>query len=132
MDIQTPNIIGGNLPSLLTATHGFSVDNGVDVVTAGVKGYFHMPYDYTITGWSLIGNISGAATVDVWSKHLAIPTVTDTIVGTAKPSTSSQFQSSTTLTGWNTHITAGDIVGYNIDNIALFNQLTFNLHLLRV
>jgi hypothetical protein len=23
MDIQTPNIIGGNLPDKLTATHGF-------------------------------------------------------------------------------------------------------------
>lgn len=113
-------------------THGFSVDNGVDVVTAGVKGYFVMPYDYLITGWSAVGNKIGSCIIDIWVTVDGIPTILDSITGTAKPTLDNdQYLMSTTLTDWDTHIAAGSIAAYYIEDCSGFNQLSFQLNVVR-
>jgi hypothetical protein len=66
-------------------------------------------YTGTITGWYLTTNPGASVTVDVWKVSNGVPTNTNSITGTAKPSTtSSRFNSSTTLTGWTTSVSAGD------------------------
>ena len=58
---------------------------------------------------------SGSIVIDVWKDTYANfpPTVADTITASAKPTLSSATKSDdTTLTGWTTAVTAGDVFGF--------------------
>lgn len=82
----------------------FRVDGQGFVLTTGVKGpVLTATFAGTITGWYIHGNASGSIVFDIWKKSFAtgsIPTVTNTITASAKPTLSSAFAAmSTTLTG---------------------------------
>jgi len=54
------------------------------------------------------------------------------IAGTAKPTLSSvQKNRTTTLTGWTTAITAGDILEFNVDSVATVVRVTLSLTVTR-
>lgn len=98
--------------------------------STGVKGYLYVPYDMTINGWRIMADQSGSCVIDVWNAPFASypPTVADTITASAKPTLSAAaVASSTTLTGWTTAITAGDVLGFNVDSNATCKQVTFIL-----
>ena len=101
-----------------TASIGITIDGGGSAITTGAKGYFRVPYAATITGWYLVASPSGSLVIDVWKAAGSIPTVANTIAGSEKPTLSSaQINSDTNLTTWtSTAITAGDIMGYNVDS----------------
>ena len=100
-------------------------------ITTGLTRYYVAPYDCIITGWSIVAEgISPTCTIDVWkiASGTSLPTVLDTITGTALPdlNTGNVIRSST-LTGWTVAVTAGDILGFNIDAVA--NALTIKINL---
>ena len=100
-----------------TSSVGLTIDGGGSVITTGVKGYVVVPYGATITGWYLIGTPSGSLVIDVWKASGAIPTVANTIAGTEKPTLSSaQLANDTDLSSWTPGITAGDVIGFNVDS----------------
>lgn len=109
--------------------HGISIDNGVEPIIAGFKGYFIMPYDCTIVSWSLIGDTTGSVVFDIWAKTGAVPTATDTITAAAKPTlTSELYATSSALTGWTVNLNGGDIIAYNVDSTDTFTQLQLILN----
>lgn len=74
-------------------------------------------YNGTITGWYLTVYPSASVTVDVWKVSGGVPTISNTITASAKPSTTSaRFNSSTTLTGWSTTVNSGDYFMMNVDS----------------
>jgi len=88
------------------------------VVTTGGKSRTRVisPYTGTITGWKLVSDTSTTSTLDVW-KDTVIPDNADSITGSAKPSlTAAEFNSSTTLTGWTTSVTEGDILMLEVES----------------
>jgi hypothetical protein len=89
-----------------------------DASVTGIIGYITIPYNGTITGWQVIGDVSGDCVFDVWKQSAGIlPTVADTVAGTEKPTlTAQQINSDLTLTSWTTAVTAGDIVAINLDS----------------
>jgi len=95
-----------------------------DASTTGLIGYITIPYNGTITGWQVIGNISGNCTFDVWKQSAGvIPTIADSIVGTEKPNLlAQQINSDLSLTTWTTAVTAGDIVAIVLDNGSILSQ----------
>lgn len=103
-----------------TKCFGITIDGGGVAITTGVKGYVEIPYDCVITGWTVIGDVSGAIVIDVWKDTYAnaLPTVADTIAGTEKPTiTASGIKGQDlALSSWTTTITAGDIIGFNVDS----------------
>ena len=104
-------------PSIKKTAFGVSLDGQGTTVSTGQKGYFRVPYSGTITGWSIISSVAGTIVFDVWKAAGTIPTVSNSITGSAKPTlTSSTYINSTTLTGWTTTVTAGDIIGFNVDS----------------
>lgn len=108
----------------------FLTDGGGLPLLAGVKGYLQIPFDCTITGWSLLGDTIGGCVIDIWKDTYANypPTIADTITGSAKPTISASDKgSSTTLTGWTTSITAGDILAFNVDSATNITKLTITL-----
>lgn len=111
------------LESIIGSDKG-SFGGGADANFTGVVGYVTIPYSGTITGWQVIGDISGNCTFDVWkSASGIIPTMANSIVGTEKPNLlSQQINSDLALTTWTTSVTAGDIVAIVLDNASILSQ----------
>jgi hypothetical protein len=109
---------------------GITVDGGGSAITTGAKGYVTVPFAGTISAWYLTGDQSGSIVFDVWkiATGSALPTVTNTITASAKPTLSSAAAgNSSTLTGWTTSVSAGDIIGFNVDSITTLTKATLVL-----
>lgn len=100
------------------ATIGATIDGSGGVITPGQKGYVQVPYACTINSWRIIANAAGSIVIDVWKTAApTIPTVANTITGSALPTLSSQqTAASSTLTGWTTSVAANDIIGFNVNS----------------
>lgn len=108
----------------------FVIDGGGSALTAGVKGYVYMPFDCTITAVVMLGDQSGSVVVDIWKDVYANypPTNADSITAAANPTISSGVKSlDSTLTGWTTAVTAGDVIGFNVDSATAITLLTVAL-----
>lgn len=94
----------------------FGVSSG-DVITTGAKGRKACTVSGTITGWKLITDTASTITVDVWKANNSIPTNSNSITASAKPSiTGGQYASSTTLTGWTTSVSDDDVFVFEVES----------------
>ena len=78
----------------------------------------------------MLADQSGSAVVDLWVDSYANypPTDADSITASAVPTiTSSTKSQDSTLTGWTTSVTAGDILGFNVDSASTIERLTIAL-----
>lgn len=110
------------------ATFGFTIGDGSATLTTGQKGYVRMPYRGTITGWSIqAAGSSPTCTIDVWkvSSGTALPTVSNTIMGTKPALATGNAIASINLLNWNPKINANDIVGFNLDAVANATFINF-------
>lgn len=116
-----------------TTSFGVAVDGSGGVITTGQKGYVRIPYNFTITSWTLIGSPSGSITFDIWKRAGAIPTVANTIItGGTKPGfTTNTFATTSTLTGWNITGATGDVIGWNVDGCTATTVATLQLFVTR-
>ena len=108
----------------------FIIDGGGSAITTGVKGFLEIPFACTISRATLLADQSGSIVVDVWKDTYANypPTVADTITASAKPTISSATKSQdSTLTGWTTSVSAGDILGFNVDSASTVTRVTVAL-----
>ncbi len=98
-----------------TRTFGITVDGGGSVLTTGAKGFRSFPVAGTITKWRIIANAAGNLVFDVKkSTYAAFPTQSS-IVASAPPTLSGvQNNEDSTLSGWTTAISAGDVFGFEI------------------
>lgn len=106
---------------------GITIDGGGAVITTGLKGYVSIPFSGTITQWDLVADVAGDIVIDIWKDTYANfpPVVADTITGTEKPTlAASQKNQDTALTTWNTTVTAGDQVAFNVDSVATVKRVT--------
>lgn len=115
-------------PSVSTSGLVCIIDGGGSVPTTGSKGYLQIPFNCTINSWSILADRSGSAQVTVKkSTYAGFPT-TASIVASLPPNISSaQNATSSTLTGWTTTITAGDILEFNLDSIATCQRIMLEL-----
>lgn len=105
---------------------GITLDGGGSAITTGTKGYIEVPYNATINRVTMLADQSGSCVVDVWKDTYANypPTVADTITASAKPTITTAIKSQdSTLTGWTTSITAGDVLGFNVDSCSTITRL---------
>lgn len=123
---------GGGSGTLTKYTVGITIDGGGSAISTGVKGYRSIPITGTITSVRLLADQSGNAVMDIWLDAFANfpPTVADTITAAAKPTLSAaDSYEDTTLTGWTTAVTAGDVLGFNVDSAATITRLTLELEI---
>lgn len=109
---------------------GITIDGGGSAITTGVKGFSSVPVSGTIVRARMMADQSGSAVIDVWKDIFANypPTVADTITAAAKPTLSTQDHSDdTTLTGWTTAVTAGDVLGFKVDSATTVTRVTLEL-----
>ena len=113
-------------------TVGITVDGGGSAVTTGLKGFRSIARTGTIVKARLLADQSGSVVFDIFNDIFANfpPTVADTITAAAKPTLSGADSSEdTTLTGWTTAVTAGDVLGFNVDSAATLTRVTLELEI---
>lgn len=123
---QTPGIKWADDISTLN----FIIDGGGSAITTGIKGDLVVDFPCTIVGHTLLADQSGSIVIDVWKDTYANfpPVVGDTITASAKPTLSTATKAQdTTLTGWTTSITAGDILRFNVDSVTTVTRVTLAL-----
>jgi hypothetical protein len=118
-------------PGSISGSFGITIDGAGSSITTGEKGYLIVPYNGTITGWTMIADQSGNCVIDVWKTGSGnIPTVVGTITGTEKPTLSSQqINSDLTLTSWTTGVNAGDIVAFNVDSVSTITRVNLSIYI---
>lgn len=98
---------------------GITLDGGGSVITTGLKGYITVPYAGTIISNTILCDQSGSIVIDVWKvAYSGFPgSVANTITASAPPTVSSaQKSTDSTLTGWTTSISAGDVLEFNVNS----------------
>lgn len=128
LEVPTKNALYDKIESLSSSgSFGITIDGGGSAITTGQKGYVSVPYGMTITGWDIFADQSGSIVVDVWKDTYANfpPIAGDSIAGTEKPTLSSaQKNQDTSLSTWTTTVTAGDVIGFNVDSAATVTRVT--------
>src|SRR5262245_11973383 len=131
--LTSGTVPSARLPARVGAV-GLIIDGGSSAITTGVKGFLRVPFAGTITGVTLLSTdasaTAGSIVVDLWKDTYATypPTVADSICASAKPTLASANKSEdTTLTGWTTAITAGDVLGINVDSASTVTRVTLLL-----
>lgn len=128
-DTITISASGGGGSS--TAAVGYTINGGGSVITTGVAGNgLYIPFACTITSVTMQANTTGSIVIDIWKDSYANfpPTVADSICGSAKPTiTSSNKSQNSTLTGWTTSVSAGDILYFNVDSVSSISNVVLTL-----
>lgn len=117
-----------------TCTINVIADNVGNALTTGVISDIEVPFDCTIKGVKLLADQSGSIVIDIWKDTYANypPTNADSITASAPPTISSTNKSSdSTLTGWTTSVSAGDILRFNIDSITTLTRISLALEVER-
>ena len=125
----TATAFAGNGAGLtwLSGTIGVTIDGG-SAITTGFKASLYVPYACTINSATLTANASGSIVVDIKkSTYSGFPT-TSSITASAKPTLSSaQKSTDTTLTGWTTSVSAGDVLEFYVDSATTVSKVTLVL-----
>jgi hypothetical protein len=109
-----------------TRSVGAIFNGGSSTPTAGQTVFVYVPYSGTITAATLIADQTGSAVVDVWKvARTSVPgTVANTITASDLPTLSSAVQETdTTLTGWTTSVSAGDVVYFHLNSASTVTNL---------
>lgn len=118
---QTPAGGGGPMYARGTWTNGgFAID-----ATTAPRIYVYFPTAGTITGVSLLTNGgTGSCVVDIiHCVYANFPTMSS-IAAAAKPTITSNVKYlDTTLTGWTTAVSAGDILGFELESSSVFTSI---------
>ena len=133
-NLNASNLATGTVPAAVlparVSSFGMIIDGAGSVITTGVKGYLEIPFACTITGVTLLADVSGSIVVDVWKDTYANypPVVGDKITASAPPTISAAIKSKdTTLTGWTKTIAAGDIIGFNVNSATTITKVTISI-----
>lgn len=120
---------------------GVTVDGGGSTPTTGVKGFVQVPFAGTITGWALVADEAGSASIDVWKiassappSAPAVPTSANKISASAPPSLSSAQSASGGSSGistWTTAVAAWDVIGFNLTAASTVKRITLQIFILR-
>lgn len=115
-----------------TFTVGVSVDGSQSPISPGFKGYRSVPFTGVITRARIFADVVGSIVFDIWNDTYANfpPTAADSICAAAKPTIAgaNKYQD-LTLTGWDVAVTAGDVLGFNVDSASTITKATLELEI---
>lgn len=100
------------------------------IVGVGTKGFTRVPFACTITGYTIQTGVAATVVLDVWkiAAGTAEPTNSNSITASAKPTlTADDVVHSTTLTGWTTSVSAGDLIGWEVEANDVAKFIGFSL-----
>ena len=106
------------------------IDGGGSPIATGQKAFTSIPFACTIQSITLLADVAGSVVVDIWKTTYASydpgthPAVGDSITASDLPTLSSAYKSTdSTLTGWTTAISAGDILQFVVNSASTVTRL---------
>jgi hypothetical protein len=123
-------ILTDSCPAAIT----LSKDNNGVTLPTGIQGDVYIPFSGSITGVTILTDISGSMVMDIWRASYASypPTAGNSICGGNYPTLVSAIKyQNTTLTSWTLGVTAGDILRFNINSVSSITRYTIELTLAR-
>lgn len=134
VDDQITTTSGDIINQIPSITHDItvSIDGGGSAITSGTA-WSQINYDCEIQSWTLLADQSGSIQLDIWKNSYANypPDDSDSITASAPPSISSAIKNtSSTLTGWTTTVTGGDILKINVDSCTTIERVALILTVL--
>lgn len=109
---------------ILTQSFTIIVGDRVNAITAGTIGCYEVPFACTITKVTLLADQTGSIVIDIKKSSYASYPTTSSIVASAPPTLSSaQKYQDSTLTGWTTAISAGDILEWSVTSASTVTQV---------
>ena len=111
-------------------TINVNFDNGTMPILIGDKTKIIIPENMTILSWTILSDTTGSITLDIWKSTYAAypPTVADSIVASTPPNiTSSNKNTSSTLTGWTTALSAGDVLIFTVSSNLTISNINVQL-----
>lgn len=113
----------------------FVIDGGGLVITTGLKGFVEVPFNCVITEAALFADQAGSIVVDVWrcgysafDGGVTHPASSDKITASAPPTLSGAAKGrDQTLTGWTKMLSAGDVLGFNVNSVSTVLRTTLTL-----
>ena len=119
-----------NTADIKLGTITYAIDGGGGVIQTGIRGDLEVPFNCTLTAVTALADQSGSIVVDIWKDTLANypPTDADSITASAPVTISSDTDSqNTTLSGWTTTVSAGDILRFNVDSCTSITRCVISL-----
>jgi hypothetical protein len=95
-------------------------------ITTGEKFWYTIPEDCEVESWQITADQSGSIVIDVWVEDYANypPDNADSICAAAPPTLSGSIKAaSSTLTGWTTALSSGDIIKFNVDSVSAVTRI---------
>lgn len=118
---QKVYVVGLSTTADLTRTINFVVDAGSAPMSSGIKGEMTLDVSGKIESWTIIGDQEAQVQFDVKKVDYANFPNYSSICGTERPTlgdisqgTRQRINTNTTLSTWNTALTAGDILQFEI------------------
>lgn len=100
---------------------GIVIDGAGTAITTGSKGTRYIPWNCTITGWSIQGTPSGSCVFDVKRSGTSI-------AGSEKPTLSgATTNEDLSLSTWTTSLTAGDVIEFVVDSASTVTRATVTI-----
>jgi len=135
----TPQTIASAMARSMPSGLEYTISNLGSVLITGVQPYLTVPYASTITGASMVCAPGGSSvTVDIWRCSYAQfdsgsthPVSADSICGGNPLVITNDAKTTSTLSGWNTSLNAGDVLAFNISSVSSATQATITLYLNR-
>jgi hypothetical protein len=117
--LLAPVFSGTQKSELITA-----IDGAGQNPTAGFHAFIPAPYNCVLTGWTLLGDQSGSAQLDIkWSTFANLPSTVSIVAGSG-PTLVNQQKASGSVSGWSPiAFNAGDVI--EVDVISASGALTF-------
>ncbi len=110
-----------------------TIDGGGAVISTGytLRG-IEIPFVATITGWTIISNVTGSIVLTVSKATYAAAQTYTVISGTEKPTLSSATKNQDlSLTTWTTAVAAGDLLQVAVDSASTLTRVVLNLRMTR-
>ena len=124
--------INNEVEILLESQANFMFDGSGSVLTTSMAVDLVVPFDATITSWSILGDVSGSITFGITkTTYSSFPTASSIVASAPPTMTTAQKATSSTLTGWTTTINAGDILQVTISSVSTLTRASLFLGLLR-
>lgn len=127
--------------AVLPGSIEFLIDGNGGVISARTWGYLTVPFNAALTSAELFSDQTGTIIVNVWKCTYAQfdagvmhPTAADSITGGNPPTiTNSTKYRDTSLGGWTVTLTKGDILAFNVPDVAVnITRVTLSLNLTRI
>lgn len=123
--------------SVTSGAFDVQIDGGGAVIATGIIGDVYIPFDLTLTGYTLLGaNSPGAIKIDIWKAPYASfpPTNADSICNGHEPTIAATATAAQDLdiSDWSGEaVTAGSVLRFNVDSCTTLVRALLSLNFTR-